>query len=165
MIAEHKTDLLSPACKAEIDAWVAKYPSDQARSALIPGLHVVQDANHGYLTNDLIEATADYLGIPRIWAFEVATFYSMYELKPVGKYKIGVCSSVSCALCGAEGIAEHLKQKLGIDFGETTPDRQFTLKHVECLGACKDAPVVQINKDYYENVTNHQIDLLLEKLS
>jgi NADH-quinone oxidoreductase subunit E len=164
MNSEHNTDLLSPASKTEIDGWVAKYPPEQIRSALIPALHIAQDNHSGYLTNDLIEAVADYLGVPRIWAFEVATFYSMYELKPVGKYKLGVCSSVSCALRGSDLISNHLQHRLGINFGETTPDGRITLKHLECLGACKDAPVIQVNKDYHENMTCDQIDDLLETL-
>ena len=159
-----KVELLSPACRAEIDAWLAKYPVDQRRSAVIPALHVVQDANNGYLTDELTEAVADYLQIPRIWAFEVATFYSMYEQKPVGRHKIGVCCSICCQLRGAKELSEHLKQKLGIGFGETTDDGKFTLKHVECLGACVDAPVLQLGKEYHAKVTPEKVDTLLEKL-
>ena len=159
-----KTGLLSLQSKKEIDQWLAKYPSDQKRSAIIPALHIVQDANGGYLTDDLIEAAADYLTIPRIWAYEVATFYSMYEQSPVGRYKIGICTSISCKLGGCDKLAEHLQQKLGISFVQTTRDGKFTLKHVECLGACIDAPVVQINKEYHAKVTPDKADQLLEKL-
>lgn len=159
-----KVELLSDACKADIDRWLAKYPLDQRRSALLPALHRVQAENKGHLTNLLIEATADYLQIPAIWAFEVATFYSMYELQPVGQYKIGVCSSISCHLMGAPKLNEHLQQTLGVKFGETTPDGKFTLKHVECLGACVGGPVVQINQEYYENMSPEAIDHILKEL-
>lgn len=164
MVAENKIELLSSECKAEIDKWLAKYPASQRRSAVIPALHVAQDANAGFLTDDIVEAVADYLQIPRIWAFEVSTFYSMYEQKPVGKYKIGICSSVACKLRGADDISKYLKQKLGVGFGEVTADGKFSLKHVECLGACVDAPVVHVNKDYHEKVTPESMDKLLEEL-
>ena len=164
MVAESKAHLLSDAVKQDVDKWLAKYPADQRRSAVIPGLHIVQAANNGSLDNDLIEALADYLEIPRIAAFEVATFYSNYEHKPVGKYKIGICSSIACKLRGSDSITAHFKDKLGVGFGETTADGQYTLKHVECLGACVNAPVVQVGDTYHEDLTPEKVDKLLEEL-
>ncbi|MFU8798086.1 MAG: NADH-quinone oxidoreductase subunit NuoE [Gammaproteobacteria bacterium] len=148
----------------EIDLWVAKYPPDRQRSAIIPALLLVQDAHDGWLPEAAIEAVADYLSMPHIEAYEVATFYSMYELKPVGKHKICVCTNISCMLSGSEKIVDHLKNKLNINFGETTPDGKFTLKEVECLAACANAPMFQIGRDYYENLTPEKIDQILAEL-
>lgn len=163
-MTETTTTILSESAIKQIDHWLAKYPPEQRQSALLPALHIVQDENGGWLTEALMEAVADYLGIPRITAFEVATFYSMYELKPVGKHKICVCTSISCMLRGSHEIEEHLKKRLNINFGETTPDGKFTLKEVECLAACKNAPAMMINKDYYENLSPEKIDQILNDL-
>lgn len=164
MSSHDNTALLSPPVVAEIDKWVAKYPAEQKKSAVMAALHVVQDANGGSLTNELIDAVADYLEMPRIAVYEVATFYSMYELEPVGKYKIAVCTNISCMLCGSDKIVHHLNHKLGIEFGETTQDGKFTLKEVECLGACCGAPMFQIGKKYYENLTPETVDQILDGL-
>jgi NADH-quinone oxidoreductase subunit E len=149
----------------EIDAWIAKYPPEQKQSAVMGALSIVQEANGGYLTTELMDAVAEYLEMAPIAVYEVATFYSMYELKPVGKHKICVCTNVSCMLCGSDDIVAHLKQKLNIGFGETTADNKFTLKEVECLGACGGAPMMQIGKTYYENLTSEKIDEILAKLA
>ena len=160
----NKLDLISAASKAEIDKWIAKYPPDQKQSAVMAALRVVQDQNGGFLTNELIEAVAEYLEMPAIAVYEVATFYSMYELKPVGKHKICVCTNISCMLCGSDDIVEHLQKRLGIKFGETTSDGRFTLKEVECLGACVNAPMLQIGHQYYENLTPAKIDQIIDSL-
>jgi NADH-quinone oxidoreductase subunit E len=154
--------LLSDALKNEIDVWVAKFPADQKRSAVIPALTLVQD-KEGYLSNEMMDAVADYLGMPHIAVYEVATFYSMYDLKPRGQHKICVCTNISCMLRGSEQVVDHLKKTLKIDFNETTEDKQFTLRHVECLGACGGAPAMQIDKTYYENLTPERIDAILAK--
>jgi NADH-quinone oxidoreductase subunit E len=156
--------LLSEQSRTEIDAWIAKYPPEQKQSAVMGALSIVQEANGGYLTTELMDAVAEYLEMAPIAVYEVATFYSMYELKPVGKHKICVCTNVSCMLCGSDDIVAHLKQKLNIGFGETTADNKFTLKEVECLGACGGAPMMQIGKTYYENLTSEKIDEILAKL-
>jgi len=127
-------------------------------------LRIVQDANNGYLSNSLMDAVADYLEMPKISVYEVATFYSMYEHKPVGKHKICVCTNISCMLCGSDQVVDHLKQRLGIGFGETTEDGRFTLKEVECLGACVEAPMFQIGKDFHVNLTPEKIDAILDGL-
>jgi NADH-quinone oxidoreductase subunit E len=156
--------LLSEQSRTEIDAWIAKYPPEQKQSAVMGALSIVQEANGGYLTTELMDAVAEYLEMAPIAVYEVATFYSMYELKPVGKHKICVCTNVSCMLCGSDDIVAHLKQKLNIGFGETTVDNKFTLKEVECLGACGGAPMMQIGKTYYENLSSEKIDEILAKL-
>ena len=149
----------------EIDHWLAKYPDDQRRSAVIPALHIVQAHYDGWLSPELMNAVADYLQIPRIAVYEVATFYSLYELKPRGKHKIAVCTNLSCMLCGSDKITQHLKNRLGIDFGESTPDGKFYLKEVECLAACGGAPVIQVNgQAYHENLTPEVVDKILDEL-
>lgn len=157
-------ELLKDATCAEIDHWVAKYPADQKQSACMAALRLAQEQNGGWLTNDLIEAVAAYLEMPAIAAYEVATFYSMYEMKPVGRHKICVCTNISCMLCGSEEVVAHLQGRLGIKLGETTTDGKFTLKEVECLGACANAPMLQIGKDYYENLTPAKLDEILDGL-
>ena len=159
-----KIDLITRESRAEIDQWVAKYPVESKRSAVMAALRIVQDQNGGWLTSDLIDAVADYLAMPSIAVYEVATFYSMYELEPVGRHKICLCTNVSCMLCGSDDILAYLQKKLGIGFGETTPDGRFTLKEVECLGACGGAPMMQIHNKYYENLTPERIDEILAVL-
>ncbi len=163
-MSDDQSHLLSEAVRAEIDIWLAKYPADRRRSALLPALHAAQDANGGYLTDDLIAATADYIKIPRVFGYEAASFYSMYELKPVGKHKIFVCTNVSCMLNGCDSLVAHLKNKLGVGLGETTADGKIMLKEVECLAACGGAPAMLVNKTYYENMTPAKIDEVLEQL-
>ena len=159
-----KSDLLISDIKTEIDKWVAKYPADQKQSAVMAALQIAQDANNGWLTTGMMDAIADYLGMPEIAVYEVASFYSMYELKPVGRHKICVCTNISCMLCDSEKVVGHLENKLGIKLGETTKDGKFTLKEVECLGACVDAPVLQVGKDYHAKMTPEKIDALLDSL-
>ena len=128
----------------QIDTELAKYPADQRRSAIMGALRIAQ-TELGYLAPETIEYVAQYVGIPAIAAYEVATFYNMYDLKPVGKYKLTVCTNLPCALRGGVDAGEYLKQKLGIDYGETTADGKFTLVEGECMGACGDAPVMLLN--------------------
>ncbi|MCD6056358.1 MAG: NADH-quinone oxidoreductase, subunit [Gammaproteobacteria bacterium] len=155
---------LSAEAKQQIEAWLAKYPPEQRQSAVIPALHIVQEENGGWLSKAHLNSVADFLRIPRIAVYEVATFYSMFELKPVGTHKIAVCNSISCYLCDAKKIMSHLEKRLGIKMGETTADGRFTLKEVECLAACRNAPAMQIGKVYYENLTTDKIDVILDEL-
>ena len=157
-------DLLTLESRAEIDRWVAKYPPEWKQSAVMAALRVAQDQNGGWLTNELIEAVASYLEMPSVAAYEVATFYAMYELEPVGRHKICVCNSISCLLNGSEAIVEHLKNKLGVGLNEVTPDGKFSIKEVECLGACVNAPMFMIGKTYHENLTPEKIDRILDEL-
>ncbi len=156
--------LISAESRTEIDHWIAQYPPEHKSSAVMAALRIVQEANGGWLTTELMDAVADYLEMPPIAVYEVATFYSMYELKPVGRHKICICTNVSCMLRGSEGIVAHLKKKLGIGFGETTHDGKFTLKEVECLAACGGAPMIQIGRHYYENLTPEKLDEILANL-
>ncbi len=164
MSSQSKIGLLTPASLAEIDQWIAKYPADQRQSAVMAALRVAQDQNGGWLSTELMDAVAEYLQMPSIAVYEVATFYSMYELKPVGKTKVCVCTNISCQLRGSEEIVEHLEQRLGVKMGETTEDGKVTLKEVECLGACVNAPVMQVGHDYHETLTREKIDDFLDSL-
>lgn len=156
--------ILSLKTKEMIDQWLTKYPPNQRQSAVLYALKIVQEDNNGWLTEPLMDAVAAYLGMPKIAVYEVASFYSMFELKPVGKHKISVCTNISCMLCESDKIVEHLKRRLGIDFGETTPDGLFTLKEVECLAACGGAPAMQIDTEYHEKVSPDKIDIILDAL-
>lgn len=157
-----KQQLFNGELRQQIDDWLAKYPQGQNQSALIPSLHILQDANGGWLSEELMKALADYLELPAISVFEVATFYSMFELKPVGKNKINVCTNISCQLNGSENIVAHFKKRLGIGLGETTQDGKITLKEVECLGACCGAPMMQVNTDYHEHLSTDKVDEILD---
>jgi len=157
-------NVLSTESLAEIDKWVAKYPVEHKQSAVMAALRIAQEANGGYLTTELMDAVADYLDMPRVSAYEVATFYSMYELTPVGKHKICVCTNISCMLCGSDDVVAHFKKRLGIGLGETTADGRITLKEVECLGACVGAPMLQLDKQYFEHLTPETIDKILDGL-
>ena len=159
-----KLELISDESRTEIDKWVAKYPPERKSSAVMAALMIVQDQNGGWLSNEHIEAVAEYLDMPTIAVYEVATCDSMYELTPVGKHKICVCTNISCMLCGSDEVVGHLQKKLGIKLGETTDDGRFTLKEVECLGACVGAPMMQIGHEYYEHLTPERIDEILDKL-
>lgn len=163
-IRADKDTLFTAEIRADIDTWVAKYPAEWKQSAVMSALRVVQDANGGFLTEALMDDVADYLDMPAISVYEVASFYSMYELKPVGRNKICVCTNVSCLVCGSDNIVNHLENRLGIKLGETTSDGSFTLKEVECLGACGGAPMLQIGNQYYENLTPELVDSILDGL-
>ncbi len=156
---------LSEKTKQHIDHWLTKYPKDQRRSAVVASLLAVQEQNGGHLTDASMNAVADYLKIPHIEAYEVATFYDMYNLKPIGKHKIAICTNISCMLRGSDEILKHCEKRLNIKPGETTGDGKFTLIEVECMAACGGAPMCQVDdKDYIENLTFKKIDELLEKL-
>lgn len=161
---EEDFDSLSADTRAEIDLWVAKYPADQKQSAVMAALRIVQDANGGWLTTELMDSVADYLDMPPIAVYEVGSFYSMYEHKPVGRHKICICTNISCMLCGSEKIIDYVENKLKIKMGETTSDGRFTLKGVECLASCAGAPMMQIDRDYYENLNPEKIDSILDKM-
>lgn len=158
-----KAELLAPDIRARMDKWIAKYPPEQRQSAVMASLRIVQE-QHGKLTTELMDAVADYLQMEPISVYEVATFYSMYDLEPVGRHKISVCTNISCMLCGSEDVVQHLEEKLGVKMGETTADGKFTLKEVECLAACAGAPMFQIGKTYYEELTPQKIDAILDSL-
>jgi NADH-quinone oxidoreductase subunit E len=145
----------------DINQWIAKYPGDQRQSAVMSTLRIVQE-EYGYLTVALMDAVADYLDMAPIAVYEVASFYTMYERKPVGKHLINVCTNISCLLRDSDGVVNHLQSKLGIKLGETTDDGRFTLRSVECLGACVNAPMMQVDKDYHEHLTTESIDAVLE---
>lgn len=163
-MVDSKLGLISVQSREAIDRWVAKYPSDKKSSAVIAALGIVQDANGGWLTTELMDAVAEYLEMEPIAVYEVGTFYTMFEHDPVGRNKISVCTNISCMLCGSDQIVAHLEKKLGIKMGETTPDGRFTLKEVECLAACGGAPMFQIGRQYYENLTPAKIDSILNSL-
>jgi NADH-quinone oxidoreductase subunit E len=163
-MTQGNTELISAQSRAEIDTWIAKYPQDRKSSAVMAALRIVQEQNGGWLTTELMDAVAAYLGMPPIAVYEVATFYSMYEHEPVGRHKISVCTNISCMLRGAEEVVAHLEKRLGIKAGETTPDGKFTIKTVECLGACVGAPMLQLGKKYYELLTPEKLDELLDGL-
>jgi NADH-quinone oxidoreductase subunit E len=146
----------------EINHWIAKYPADQKQSAVMSTLRIVQE-EHGYLTQELMDAVADYLEMPPIAVYEVSSFYTMYEHKPVAKHLVNVCTNISCMLRGSAEVVDHLQKKLGIKMGETTDDGRFTLRAVECLGACVKAPMMQVDKDYHELLTPESIDAALEQ--
>ncbi|WMJ09046.1 NADH-quinone oxidoreductase subunit NuoE [Nitrosomonas sp. sh817] len=157
--------MLSAESLKKIDREIAKYPADQKQSAVMSALAIAQDEK-GWLANETMNFVAEYLGMPPIAVYEVASFYNMYNLQPVGKYKITVCTNLPCALSGSNDTAAYLKKKLGIEFNQTTPDGQFTLKEGECFGACGDAPVLLVNnKRMCSFMSNEQIDQLLEELS
>ena len=155
---------LSPAALAKIDKAVAKYPPQEKQSAVMATLTIAQDEK-GWLSNETMDFIAQYLGMPPVAVYEVASFYTMYDLQPVGRHKLTICTNLPCALSGANLAAAHLKQKLGIGFGETTADGRFTLKQGECLGACGDAPVLlHNNKQMLCAMSADKLDALLEAL-
>jgi NADH-quinone oxidoreductase subunit E len=147
-------ELLSEHTRQEIDRWVAKFPPERRRSAVIAALREAQHQNHGYLTTGLMDAIAAYLGLPPIQVYEVASFYSMFETKPVGRVHVSVCTNISCMLCGSDAIVKAVEDHLGIKVGESTPDGKFYLKREEeCLAACNNAPMMMVDHVYHENLT------------
>jgi NADH-quinone oxidoreductase subunit E len=158
-------DILNAHTRAHIDQWVAKFPPDRKRSALIQGLMAAQEQNSGWLTDALITAVAKYLGVPAIWAYEVASFYSLLETKPVGRNNVAICTNISCWLNGAEGLVRHCEKKLGIKLGESTPDGRVYLKREEeCIAACVYAPAMTVNGHYHERLTPEKLDEILDGL-
>jgi len=158
------SDHLNADSLAELDTEIAKYPAGRQMSAVMAGLRIAQDQNGGWISDELIEAVAVYLDMEPIAAYEVATFYSMYERSAVGKHKLSICTNISCMLRGSDEVVSHLEKRLGIKLGETTEDGSFTLKEVECLGACVNAPMMQIGRQYHEKLTPELIDSILNNL-
>ncbi len=151
--------------REEIDRWLAKFPEERRRSAVISALHAAQHENHGFLTPALMDAVAAYLGLPAIQVYEVAAFYSMFETKPVGRHHVSVCTNISCMLRGAEAVVDRIENKLGIKTGESTPDGRIYLKcEEECLAACTGAPMMMVDHVYYENLTPEVVDRILDEL-
>jgi NADH-quinone oxidoreductase subunit E len=165
MRATTETFVISEANQKEIDHWLTKYPKDQKRSAVIAALLLVQKQNNHWLSDAAMNAVAAYLDLPPIAVYEVATFYDMYHLQPIGKHKISICTSISCMLLGAEKIADCAKKRLGIGFNETTADGVFTLSEMECMAACGGAPMCQVDDEaYHENLTEEKILALIDTL-
>ena len=157
--------VLSDVALRAIDRAIAKYPPDQKQSAVMSALALAQE-EHGWLSTDIMDAVAGYLGMPPVAVYEVATFYTMYNVKPQGRFKITICTNLPCALSGANVAAKHLQDKLGIGFGATTPDGKFTLKEGECMGACGDSPVLIVNdRRMCSFMNNARLDELVDELS
>lgn len=159
------SNLLSDHVREEIDHWTARFPEGRERSAVIGALHAVQHENDGYLTPELMNAVAEYLELPSIQVYEVATFYSMFQTKPVGRHNVAICTNISCMLRGADSIVDHVEEKLGIKLGESTEDgRIYLKKEEECLAACCGAPMMMVDHQYHENLTPEQVDEILDGL-
>jgi NADH-quinone oxidoreductase subunit E len=156
-------EVLSEHVRHEIDHWIAKFPPDRRRSAVISALHAVQHES-GFLTQESMDAVAAYLGLPAIQVYEVASFYSMFETKPCGRHHVSVCTNISCMLRGGETILAHVEKRLGVKVGESTPDGRFFLKkEEECLAACNGAPMMMVDHVYYENLTPETVDRILDE--
>jgi len=154
--------LISTKGITELDHWIDKYPPDQKVSAVMAALRIVQE-EHGFITPEQMDAVAEYLEMPAVAVYEVCSFYTMYERAPIGRNLINVCTNISCKLRDSAKIVSCLEDKLGIKLGETTADQRFTLRSVECLGACVNAPMMQVNKNYHENLTEDSLDQILEQ--
>ena len=157
--------LLNREIKEEIDHWVQKFPEGKQRSAIIAALHSVQHFNNGFLTSELMNQVAEYLDVPKIQVFEVASFYSMFNTQPVGKHEISVCTNISCMLRGSDEIVDHIEKRLQIKSGESTADGNiFLKKEEECLAACTGAPMLMLDHQYIENLDIKKVDEILDQL-
>jgi NADH-quinone oxidoreductase subunit E len=157
--------VLNPETLEVIEHWLAKFPAERKRSALIQSLMAAQNQNGGWLNQALIEAVAAYLELPPVWAHEVASFYSMFDLKPMGRHKINICTNISCWLNGAEDLVAHIEKKLGISTGETTPDGRISLvREEECLAACCGAPMMVVDGHYHERLDKKKLDAIVDGL-
>ncbi len=157
--------LLSADTRATIDHWISKFPPEHKRSAVIQALMAAQEQNAGWLSDTSMDAVAEYLGLPNIQVYEVASFYSMFDLKPVGRHKVNICTNISCMLRGAEDVVSHIEASLGIKLGETTEDGRITLiVEEECLAACCGAPMMVVDGHYHENLDVEKIDKILAGL-
>jgi NADH-quinone oxidoreductase subunit E len=157
--------VLSDATRKHIDHWAAKFPPERRRSALIQGLFAAQEQNGGWLSDELITAVAKYLGVPPVWAYEVASFYSMFETRPVARNNVAICTNISCWLNGAEDLVRHCEKKYRVRLGESTADgRIYLKKEEECLAACCGAPMMVVNGHYHENLTTEKVDQILDEL-
>ena len=161
--AVEKVTLPSHVC-SKIDEWIVRYPPEQKRSGVFEALRLMQEENGGFLTIPILDAVADYLDMPKIGVYEVATFFTMFRLNPHGRHVIELCTNVSCMLNGAEELLEYLKTVLEVDINEISKDGLFTIKEVECLGACVNAPVCQIGTEYHEGLTRAKLDQLIATL-
>jgi len=160
-----KIDLLNDHTRAEINHWVARFPQEHKRSAVLQSLVAAQHQNQGFLTNDLMDAVAEYLGLAPIHVYEVASFYSMFETRPVARHNVAICTNISCMLVGSESIVGHVENKLGIKIGESTEDGRIYLKREEeCLAACAGGPMMQVDHVYHENLTPQKVDDILDAL-
>lgn len=158
-------NILSAHVREEIDRWTARFPEGKQRSAVIGALHAAQHENDGYLTVEILNGVAEYLSMPTIQVYEVATFYSMFQTKPVGRHNVAICTNVSCMLRGADDIVDHVEKKLGIKLGESTEDGRIFLKQEEeCLAACCGAPMMMVDHKYHENLTPERVDEILDGL-
>ena len=156
---------LSAHVREEIERWVERFPEDRKRSAIIGALHAAQHENEGYVTTEIMNEVAEYLDLPPMQVYEVATFYSMFQTKPVGRHNVAICTNVSCMLRGAEEIVAHVESKLGIKTGESTADgRIYLKKEEECLAACCGAPMMMVDHKYFENLTTDEVDKILDEL-
>ncbi|HEU0225782.1 MAG TPA: NAD(P)H-dependent oxidoreductase subunit E [Steroidobacteraceae bacterium] len=154
MSAAETAGVLTEETRREIDRWLEKFPPDRGRSAVLAALRAAQHQNHGWLSTELMDSVAAYLGLPPIQVYEVASFYSMFETRPAGRVHVSVCTNISCMLCGAERIVEAVERHLGIKTGQSTPDGKFYLKREEeCLAACNNAPMMMVDHVYHENLT------------
>jgi NADH-quinone oxidoreductase subunit E len=157
--------LLSGATRAEIDHWVAKFPPGRQRSACIAALRAAQEQNHGFLTSELMDAVAEYLKLPPIQVYEIASFYSMFETHPCGRHHVSICTNISCMLNGGEELVAHAERKLGIKLNESTPDgRIFLKREEECLAACTGAPMLMVDHVFHEHLTPEKLDKILDEL-
>ncbi len=163
-VRENKAVSFSDETLAKIRSLIRRYPEGRQKSALLPVLHIAQEELGGYLSVDTMDYVASLLGINPMEVYEVATFYSMFYLEKMGKYVLEVCHTGPCAICGGEEVLKHIKDYLHIETGETTPDGMFTLKEVECLGACGNGPVMQVNTEFYEHMTEKQVEKVIEEL-
>ncbi|HEX2791500.1 MAG TPA: NAD(P)H-dependent oxidoreductase subunit E [Steroidobacteraceae bacterium] len=163
--AQGNAGLLSGHTREEIDHWVTKFPPGRQRSAVLSALRAAQEQNHGFLTPELMDAVAEYLQLPPIQVYEVASFYSMFETRPCGRHHVSVCTNISCMLRGGEDIQAHVERKLGIRAGQSTPDgRIFLKREEECLAACTGAPMMMVDHVYYEHLTPETVDRILDEL-
>jgi NADH-quinone oxidoreductase subunit E len=160
-----KTALLNEHTRHEIDEWIARFPQGKQRSAVLSALRFAQEQNNGFLTPELMDAVAEYLQLPPIQVYEVASFYSMFETHPCGRHHVSVCTNISCMLNGADDIVAHVERKLGIRTGESTSDGRIFLKcEEECLAACTGAPMMMVDHHFYEHLTPASVDAVLDKL-
>jgi len=161
----HLKELVPQSAIDEIEVWIKKYPPERKRPPIMPALKVVQEHNGNYLSTEMMQAVAEYLDVPHIAVYEVATFYTMFNLDKMGKHVLSVCTNISCSLRGSNKVIEHLESRLNIKLGETTKDGLFTIKEVECMAACGGAPMLEVNKVYHENLTSEKIDQILSDIA
>ncbi|MFT6733485.1 MAG: NADH-quinone oxidoreductase subunit E [Polaribacter sp.] len=161
----HLKDLIPDSEIEDIDVWVKKYPGNRKRPPIMPTLKIVQEYNGNYLTTEMMQAVAEYLDVPHVAVYEVATFYSMFNLKKMGKHVLSVCTNISCSLRGSDKVVKHLEDRLNIKLGETTEDGLFSIKEVECMAACGGAPMLEVDKIYHENLTPEKIDQILSNIA